>query len=158
MNKKFWLCLVLVFSLTAILQIACQPQERRVKQEGYSMLPNFTDGDVFTIVKIPLDKLKRSDVVLIKTDKSQLLKRIIGLPNETISITDGKIFINGVVLVESYKVTPATYTVDEIKLDNDSYFVLGDNRPNSSDSHIFGPIKGSAIQGRAIPLVLTPEK
>ncbi len=158
MNKKFWLCLVLVFSLTAVLQVACRPQERRVKQEGYSMLPNFRDGDIFAIIKIPLDKMKRGDLVLIKTDKSQILKRIIGLPNETISITDGKIFINGVVLVESYEVTPIPYTVDEINLENDSYFVLGDNRANSSDSHIFGPIKGSAIEGRAIPLMLTPEK
>lgn len=122
------------------------------------MLPNFTDGDVFNVIKIPLAELKRGELVLIKMDESQVLKRVVGLPNEKISIADGKIFINGTEFIEPYEVIPATYSVNEIKLDHDSYYVLGDNRPKSSDSHIFGPIKGSMIEGRAIPVMLTPEK
>ena len=124
------------------------------------MAPTILDGDELKIVQVLLSDLKRGDLVLISTENNgnQQIKRLIGLPNETVSIDDGKIFINGNLLIEEYKVNPLTYTMDEIKLDSVSYFVLGDNRPNSSDSHLYGPVKGSAIQGKAIPWNLVPRK
>jgi signal peptidase I len=76
---------------------------------------------------------------------------LIGLPNETISIRDGKVYINGSVLEEPYEVVPPPYKMAELKLDEDSYFVLGDNRADSSDSHQWGPRKGSDIKGKAVP-------
>jgi signal peptidase I len=115
------------------------------------MEPNFSDGKIFTIDEVPLTELKRGDLVLVEIKETIIIKRLIGLPNETVSIHDGKVFIDGTLLVESYEVIPPTYTVDEIKLDNDSYFILGDNRPDSKDSHSFGPVKGSSIKGKAIP-------
>ena len=115
------------------------------------MEPNFTDGDVFKIEEIPLADLKRGDLVLVEINSNVLIKRLIGLPNETLSIHDGQVFINGSVLDEPYEVVPPTSEIDEIRLDSDSYFVLGDNRPNSSDSQLWGSVKGSAIKGKAIP-------
>ena len=141
----------MVGCLISMLLVACSQQTRLVQLNGYSMAPNFLDGQVFKIFSIPSSEINRGDLVLVKHDGSQLIKRLVGLPNETISIHDGKIFINGALLDEPYKTTPITYTVEESKLDSDSYFILGDNRDYSSDSHMWGPVKGSEIEGKAIP-------
>lgn len=134
-----------------IAQAACNEPIARVKLRGDSMMPNFAEGDVFVIAEMPVTELERGDVVLVEAEGGLLIKRLIGLPGETISIRDGNIFINGTSLVEPYEVMPPTYTVDELTLDSDSYFVLGDNRDHSSDSHIWGPVHGSAIKGKATP-------
>ena len=115
------------------------------------MEPNYPAGTIFTIEAVPLSELERGELVLVELDGVQIIKGLIGLPNETVYIYDGKLFINGELLVEPYEVIPPLYTLEEIKLDKDMYFILGDNRPDSKDSHSFGPIKGSNIKGRAIP-------
>jgi signal peptidase I len=150
LKSTTWHRLIAAISIIAILQVACGQQYTRVRLDGYSMEPNFTDGDVFRIIEVPLTELKRGDLVLVEIDGTLLIKRLIGLPNETISILDGKILIDGIPLVEPYEVKPPTYTVDEVKLDKDSFYVLGDNRPNSSDSHLWGAVQGSNIKGKAI--------
>lgn len=150
MNSKSSQRLIAALAVLVILQIACGQQYRRIKQVGYSMKPNIVDGDILTVTEVPLSELQRGDIVFIEVDGRQLIKRLIGLPNETISIADGKIFIDGTLLVEPYEVIPAAYSIDEITLESDSYYVLGDNRADSLDSHIFGPVKGSDIKGKAI--------
>ena len=114
------------------------------------MEPNISDGDVFIVEEIPLADLQRGDSIVLEHDGKLLLKRLIGLPNETVSIHDGTLFINGTALDEPYEVVPATSAMDEVQLDADSYFILGDNRPDSTDSHQLGPVKGAAIKGKAI--------
>jgi len=151
MNQKNWQRLIVAISAIAILQISCGQQYTQVSLVGHSMEPNFTDGQIFRIVEVPLTELNRGDLVLVENNGNPIIKRLIGLPNETISIRDGKIFINGTSLIEPYKVIPPTYTVDELTLNSNSYFILGDNRPDSVDSHSFGPVKGSDIKGRAMP-------
>ena len=151
MNKRIWQPVSVAICVISVLLVACTHSYKEVQLQGFSMAPNFTDGQIFQIFDVPLSELKRGDLVLMKRDGEQLIKRLVGLPNETISIHDGKIFINGTPLVEPYKTIPLTYTVDETKLDSDSYFVLGDNRPYSSDSHAWGPAKGSEIKGKAVP-------
>jgi signal peptidase I len=134
-----------------ILQVACGQQYTRVRLVGYAMEPNYTDGQIFKIGEVPLTELQRGDLVLVESNGTPIIKRLIALPNETISIHDGKVFINGTVLIEPYEVIAPMYTVDELTLDSDSYFILGDNRPDSIDSHSFGPVKGSDIKGKATP-------
>ena len=151
MNQKTWQRLIAAVSVIVISQVACGQQSTRMMLNGYGMEPNFTDGQIFTVVEVPLTELERGDLVVIEFNGAQLIKRLIGLPNETISIHDGTVLLNGTLLVEPYEVIPPTYTVDEITLDADSYFVLGDNRPDSKDSHTFGPVKGSTIKGKATP-------
>jgi signal peptidase I len=133
------------------LQIACGQQSPRIRLDGYSMQPNFSEGQIFTIVETPLADLKRGDLVVVEIYETLAIKRLIGLPNETISVHDGNVFINGTLFVEPYEVIPPTYTVEAVTLDSDSYFILGDNRPDSVDSHSFGPVKGSDIKGKATP-------
>ncbi len=151
MNLKTLQRLIAAISVIVILQIACGQQYRRIRLEGDSMKPNFVKGDAVTFTEVPLSELKRGDIVLIENDGNLLVKRLIGLPNETISIVDGKIYVDGTLFVEPYEIVPATYSVDELKLDGDSYFVLGDNRADSLDSRLLGPIKGSQIKGKATP-------
>lgn len=143
--------LIIAIFAIFIVQIACGQQSKRVQLNGYSMEPNFPDGTIFTIEDVSLSEMERGDLVLVELNGTQIIKRLIGLPNETVAVHDGKVFINGEVLVESYEVIPPIYTLKEIALDSDSYFILGDNRPDSKDSHSFGPIKSSNIKGRAIP-------
>ena len=148
---KPWNRLVLAIAVITIAQIACGQQTTRIEQNGFSMEPNVTDGDVFRIEEVPLSDLKRGDLVVIENKGNLLLKRLIGLPGETVSIQNGIIFINGSAFEEPYEVVPSTDSWKEVKLDDDSIFVLGDNRPDSLDSRLLGPIKSDALKGKAIP-------
>ncbi len=150
LNLKGWQRLLAALCVLAAAQLACGQRYTRIQMDTDSMKPNFSKGDILTITEVPLSELKRGDVVLIDVEGRQLVKRLIALPNETISIAAEKIFIDGVLLVEPYQVIPGSYSRAEIKLSSDSYYVLGDNRADSYDSHIFGPIKGSNIKGQAI--------
>jgi signal peptidase I len=78
-----------------------------------------------------------------------LVKRVIGLPGETIEVKDGAVRINGRPLNEPYPVTPPAYTMPPRALGPGEYFVLGDNRNLSQDSHVWGPAPRSAFIGRA---------
>lgn len=126
-------------------------QPHRVK--GDSMLPNFFDGELLLTEKVTyrIYKPERGDVVVFRAPtgrKVDFIKRIIGLPSETVRIDDGKIYINNEQLAESYE-TQETGGIVFATLGQKQYFVLGDNRGSSSDSRSFGPIEINAIRGRA---------
>lgn len=134
------------------------------------MLPNFEDNEYLLTDKLSyrLGNPKRADVVVFAAPASpgeDYIKRIIGLPGEHVSIKNGKIHINGQPLGEPY--LPAdTYTQTGILLDEkkdmdlagNEYFVLGDNRNNSSDSRRFGPVKRKKLVGRAWVVYWPPNK
>ena len=83
-------------------------------------------------------------------EEHYLIKRVIGLPGETVSIKDGKVHINGEVLEEDvYAQSGYTSAMQPVTLGENEYFVLGDNRDNSKDSRYFGPVKMADINGRA---------
>jgi len=128
--------------------------------QGASMEPNFLDGDYLIVneVNYRFENPQRGDVVIFKypLDPSQFfIKRIIGLPGETVKIEDGRIFILGedkkkVILNESDYLRDV-YTAGgmEIVLKEGEYFVLGDNRGSSSDSRKWGVLLRSLIIGKA---------
>lgn len=126
-------------------------QPHRVK--GDSMLPNFYDGELLLTEKVSyrFDKPQRGDVIVFAAPyprKVDFIKRVIGLPGDTVEIVEGSIFINGKKLRETYE-TQSTQGNINIKLGEDQYYVLGDNRNSSSDSRSFGAINKKAIKGRA---------
>jgi signal peptidase I len=107
-----------------------------IRVSGFSMLPTYRDGKVNFInhQAYRWAKPKRGDVVAFRVPEEGnvvLLKRIVGLPGERIRVREGKVYINGELLAEPYvypKGRPGGSTRREIKLRDDEYFVMGDNR------------------------------
>ena len=125
-------------------------QPHRVK--GDSMLPNFQDGELLLTEKISyhLYPPKRGDVIVFAapgTRKVDYIKRVIALPNETVKIDRGTIYVNGEKVQEPYE-TQSTDGNVNLTLGDNQFFVLGDNRNFSSDSRSFGPIDKKSIKGR----------
>lgn len=138
---------LLIFLLVYVFLI----QPHRVK--GESMVPNFTDGELLLTEKVSyrFSKPKRGDVIVFRAptpQKVDFIKRIIGLPKETVEIVDGTILINGQKLDEPYE-TQKTEGNIKVMVPDEQYFVLGDNRRASSDSRVFGPIEKKSLKGRS---------
>jgi signal peptidase I len=77
------------------------------------------------------------------------IKRAIGLPGETIAVHDGQVWIDGKALVEPYLHEPPNYTMDPVRLPAGHLFMLGDNRNNSQDSHVWGPLPIENVIGHS---------
>jgi signal peptidase I len=77
------------------------------------------------------------------------IKRVIGLPGETLAIHDGQVWIDGKALVEPYLNEPPNYTLDPVRVPAGHLFMLGDNRNNSQDSHVWGPLPIENVIGQA---------
>src|SRR6185369_2303728 len=143
-------------SCLIMLTAACSavvPQP--VKVEGIAMLPALREGDRI-IIDRNFDKLERGDIVVFyfpMDQRKSYLKRIIGLPNEAVEIREGQVFINGTLINEPYidpNLDLSHRSLEERKLTADQYYVMGDNRDNSSDSRIWGPLDRKFIYGKYV--------
>lgn len=135
----------------------------RFRIEGSSMEPSLHDGEYVLISKVSywFGQPRRGDVVVFRFphDPSRdFIKRVIGLPGETVAIRDGKVFINGRPLQEPYIRGPIVYTYGPVTLGPEEYFVLGDNRNASNDSHNWGTLPRSAIIGKAWLIYWPPQR
>ncbi|MDF2952581.1 MAG: hypothetical protein K0S18_2164 [Anaerocolumna sp.] len=134
---------------------------QRTVVDGPSMENTLVNGENLLVEKLSfrLDALKRFDIIVFypygHDVEEYFVKRIIGLPGETVQIIGSEIYINGEVLEEDYGKDPITYSgiaEEPITLGNEEYFVLGDNREISFDSRYeeIGIISKDNIGGRAI--------
>jgi signal peptidase I len=128
-----------------------------VKVEGTSMAPLLSDQERIFINKFVyrFEDIHRGDVVVFwyPLDRSKsFIKRVIGLPGETVEIRRGTLYVNTHLVPEPY--VPPQYTdvadFGPIKVPRDSYFVMGDHRISSNDSRVFGPVASQFIYGRAV--------
>ena len=90
--------------------------------------------------------------------KTPFIKRVTGLPGETVEVKDGKVFIDGVPLEEEYIKEPPHYTMAPREIPDNEYFMLGDNRNNANDSHYWGTVSRSNIIGKAWFIYWPPNK
>ena len=132
---------------------------QRISNVGDSMEPVLKNGNVVLVNRIVYDAKnpKRGEIIAFKPNGNEnshyYIKRIIGLPGETVQIQEGNILVNGKKLEEKYKTTQiqdAGIAGDPVELKKDEYFVLGDNRMSSEDSRNanVGIVKRSYIEGR----------
>jgi len=131
---------------------------------GASMEPNFYEREYLIVNKISLTlkQPRRGDVVVFKfpgEPKEKYIKRVIGLPGETVEVKNHAVYVNGLKLAESY--LPKEFITDQLgsakkwQLRDKEFFVLGDNRLNSNDSRVWGPLPEEDLIGK-ITYILFP--
>jgi signal peptidase I len=153
--------LVLIVVLVRVVADTFLP---RYVVDGASMEPNLHTSERVIVDRVTmlLSGPSRGDIVVLDSPESSsdlLIKRVIGLPNEQLVIRGGRVYVNGKLLQESYVSDFCTIRScdGEWQLGPDEYFVLGDNRSHSLDSHSFGPVHRSAIKGIARVRYWPPE-
>lgn len=124
----------------------------RVENTPLAGLPATQQG----VLRFPLGGPQRGDIAVFRAPQQpdkDFIKRVIGLPGDAVLIRGGRVFVNGAALDEPYIAFRATYTFPAsgvpTNVPNDQYFVLGDNRPNSSDSHLGWFVPADNLIGRA---------
>ncbi|NLL02289.1 MAG: signal peptidase I [Mollicutes bacterium] len=120
-----------------------------IRVNGDSMDPTLQDGETMILNKLGMKTagIKRWDIIVIKTDDSYLIKRVIGLPGESIKYENGKLYIAGKEIKDNYSLTK-TEDFEETIVGKNEYFVMGDNRFISKDSRKIGTIDKSEILGK----------
>lgn len=119
--------------------------------KGASMEPTYHNMDVcLTTTKKNEETLKKDAIVIFKSKDTlyrDYIKRIVALPGDAVQVKDGVLFVNGKEQKYGYeKIENAGLAANEIRLEEDEYFVLGDNRNHSNDSRFLGPINKSQIR------------
>jgi signal peptidase I len=151
--------------LTSVLILGIRLLVQNFRVEGVSMLPSFAGGQVLVVNRAAYFHMyahyvfggpQRGDVAVFRAPPqpdTDYIKRIIGLPGDRVLIVDGVVFVNDRRLEEPYVRTPAAYTFPTdgrpMSVPDDHYFVLGDNRPESFDSHMGWLVSVDDLVGRA---------
>lgn len=148
---EFCVCISLVLICTTCFF-------KPVVVSGESMYPTLTNKEVgiVNIIGKTLQGVDRFDIVIIHLEDKYIIKRVIGLPGDTVKYIDGQLYINGNAIDEPYLDTvyernyPGEFMEDipEFTLGADEYYCLGDNRPDSLDSRYYGPFSLEQISGK----------
>lgn len=165
--------------LTILIFVAVRSVVQNFKVDGASMEPTLHSGQYLLINKLAYFRLEgaplelvdqlgvvqadgestyvfggpdRGDIIVFRypgRPDRDFIKRVIALPGDTIEVDRGHVYVNGEFLEEDYIRALPTYSVPRQNVPDGKYFVLGDNRPNSSDSHIWGYVPAENIIGEA---------
>lgn len=133
----------------------------RYRIDGNSMNPTLFNGEYLIISNFAykLDAPERGDIIVFRHPQSELnlIKRVIGLPGDTIEVQNGTVRVNGAAIDEPYIQAPPDYSSSWV-VPQGQYFVLGDNRNHSSDSHAWGFLPEDHILGKALVIYWPPSK
>lgn len=153
-NKSFWLDTLQTVVFAVLIFLAINTVTLRVRVYNISMRPTLEPGYFVLVNRLAYKWAEpgHGDVIVFHhqgNPKEDYVKRVIGLPGDTVDITDGNVFVNGTRLNEPYIMEPAFYNEAYLVPPN-SFFVLGDNRNDSSDSHSWGYVKEEWVVGKAL--------
>ncbi len=159
-DQPHWFVLLLrelveTFALALVLFLVIRVGIQSYRIEGQSMEPNFHNGEYLLVNKLAyrLGEYERGDVIVFRypNDPSKdYIKRIIGLPGDTVEIRDQQVYINGVPLQEPYPTRPIPPRNEPpVTVRPGTLYVLGDNRPASSDSRSWGLLDQKFVIGKA---------
>ncbi|MEX2445734.1 MAG: signal peptidase I [Dehalococcoidia bacterium] len=160
-----------VIALALIMFVAVRSVAHNYRVEGSSMAPTFHDGELLIVNRLayraldlgwvpgvedgewrPFGEPQQGDVIVFIAQSTprerDFIKRVVGLPGQTVEVRDGTVYVDGIGYEEDYIEAPPDYTYDPVAVPADSLFVLGDNRNNSLDSHIIGMVERSSVLGR----------
>lgn len=151
--KPFVRELLITVAIAVVIFVAARQTIQTYEVFQMSMEPNFYEGQHVVVNKAVYfwSEPERGDVIIFDAPDSEddYIKRIIGLPGDTVEIRNGLVFVNGTALVESYVAAAPIYTMAEITVPEGEYFVLGDNRNYSNDSHTGWRVSEDTIHGKA---------
>jgi signal peptidase I len=148
--REFLITIVLAVIIFLVAQRTIQTYEVFMT----SMEPNFHEGQRVVVNKAVyiFGEPQRGDVIIFKApdgSNEDFIKRVIGLPGDTVEIKDRAVYVNSVKLSEPYVAEEPNYTMAPKKVPKDKYFVLGDNRNRSNDSHQGWYVDHDDIRGKA---------
>ena len=155
-NARVWTGGLLIAAGIAAVSLGLVLIYQPVKIEGNSMTPLLSDHEAIVINRLVyhFEPIRRGDVVVFRypLDATQsFIKRVVGLPGETVQVRQGLVYVNGDWVPEPY--VPSEYedlsNFGPIQVPSGSYFVLGDRRRSSNDSRLFGTVARRLIEGRA---------
>ena len=158
--KRIVLDILETLILAVVLYFGINAVSVRVRVDGFSMNPTLQDGEYILVNRLAykIGHPVRGDIVVFSfpmDPKQDLIKRVIGLPGESIFVQDGKVMINGVPLEEPYIAAPPIYN-GTWEVPKGQLFVLGDNRNESKDSHEWGLLPIENVVGRAVLIYWPP--
>ncbi len=148
--------------LAVLIFLGINGLSARIRVDGTSMEPNLHSGEYVIINKFAyqLGQAHLGDVIVFHfpgDPKQEYIKRVIGLPGDTVQVTNGHVLVNGSLIQEPYIATVPDYQGTWI-VPPASLFVLGDNRNNSSDSHSWGTVPFSYVIGKAMFIYWPPDQ
>jgi signal peptidase I len=152
--KNLLIALILVFLVNLVID--------RVRVENISMFPTLKEGDMLVVNKLAykLGSVDRGDVITFHyplDPKLNFIKRVIGLPGDVVEIKNKQVWVNSIALKEPYIVSPSDYTGKWV-VPAESVFVLGDNRVDSADSHVWGFVPYSDLVGKVLAVYWPPNR
>ena len=160
--KRFALDILETVILAVVLYFGINAISARVRVDGLSMNPTLQHGEYVLVSRLSYKtgEPQRGDIIVFSfpmDQKQDLIKRVIGLPGETISINNNEVLVNGVKLEEPYIAQSPVYS-GEWTVPEGQLFVLGDNRNDSKDSHQWGLLPTENVIGKALLIYWPPSE
>lgn len=157
---RFIFDVVETLALAGILFLGINAVSARVRVDGFSMIPTLEDGEFVLVSKLNyrFGDVERGDIIVFHypmDPEQELIKRVIGLPGDTINVQNGIVSVNGQSLEEPYIAAAPAYS-GEWMVPDGHLFVLGDNRNDSSDSHSWGYLPFDKVVGKAVVIYWPP--
>lgn len=158
--KRVALDILETIILAVVLYLGINALSARVRVDGFSMNPSLENGEYILVNKLAyrIGQPTRGDIIVFSfpRDPSQdLIKRVIGLPGDSVVIQDGEVIVNGLQLEEPYIAAPPVYN-GSWQVEDGNLFVLGDNRNESKDSHEWGLLPLQNVIGKAVVIYWPP--